>query len=166
MKILDRLKRGQEELIGFAIIMVVVFVILLVFLGLSMRDRGHDPIESYEVEAFIDAMLAYTTDCEDYLDTYESLDDLLFKHFNNEQCVNGPPGPILDSTLMDLLNKSWNVGPNASIKGYDMVIRGGGAAAITMTFGEGNQTSNSRGSLKSLYSSRGSPINITFIAYY
>ncbi|MBU0958558.1 MAG: hypothetical protein KKB31_01305 [Nanoarchaeota archaeon] len=157
-------KRAQEEMVGFAIIMVVVFVILLVFLSLSLRNKESQAVESYEVEAFIDSMLAFTTPCEDYLDVYESVQDLLFKHFDHEPCVNDFSTAILMPTLEGILNNSWNVGQNNSVKGYSLQILSGSSDVINL--GRGNQTRDSKGSAKTLYRSRGDPIDITFIAYY
>jgi len=161
---IKKIKRAQEEMVGFAIIMVVVFVILLVFLSLSLRNSDEQAVKSYEVEAFVDSMLAFTTPCEDYLDVYEDVHDLLFKHFDREACVNGFSTDILIPTLGGILNSSWSVGQNNSVKGYSLQILSGNSDIINI--GGGNQTRNSRGSEKSLYRSRGNPIYIKFTAYY
>ena len=42
-----RSKLGQEEMVGFAIIMVIVFVIMLVFLGFSMSNSDKEAVENY-----------------------------------------------------------------------------------------------------------------------
>ena len=61
-------KKAQEEMVGFALIIILVAVILLIFLGFSLRDQEKETIESYEVESFIQSFLQYTSDCRDNLE--------------------------------------------------------------------------------------------------
>ena len=58
-------KRAQEEMVGFALIVIIVSVILVIFLGFSLRDQGKENVESYEVESFIQSFLQYTSECRD-----------------------------------------------------------------------------------------------------
>ena len=61
-------KKAQEEMVGFAIIMVIVGVIMLIFLGFWLAKPQTDSVESYEVQSFIQAFLQYNTNCEDNLE--------------------------------------------------------------------------------------------------
>jgi hypothetical protein len=58
-------KKAQNEIVGFAIILVVVSVALIMFLVISAKKPSDDFIENYEVEAFIQSFLEYTTTCAD-----------------------------------------------------------------------------------------------------
>ena len=57
-------KKGQEEMVGFALILILVAIIVLVFIGFSIRSPEKESVESYEVESFLQSMLQYTTECE------------------------------------------------------------------------------------------------------
>jgi len=56
-------KKAQEEMVGFALIIIVVAVILLVFLSIGLRKDGREDVESYEVASFIQSLLQYHTSC-------------------------------------------------------------------------------------------------------
>ena len=49
MKSKDKL--GQEEMIGFVLIIILVAIIILVFLSFSLKKPVKDNVESYEVES-------------------------------------------------------------------------------------------------------------------
>ena len=70
-------KYGQEEMVGFALIMIIVAIILLIFLSFSLGKSEKETVESYEVESFIQSMSQYTTDCRDNLE-YVSIQKLIF----------------------------------------------------------------------------------------
>ena len=43
MKALSRIKsRGQEEMVGFALIIIIVSVIILILLGFSLNKNGRE----------------------------------------------------------------------------------------------------------------------------
>ena len=56
-------KKGQEEIIGFVIIVVVVMIVLLVFLAFIFKNPVKISNEK-ELENFIDSVVLYTTPCE------------------------------------------------------------------------------------------------------
>ena len=49
-------KRGQQEIVGFVLIVVLVVVGLMVFLIMSLRDSP-EAVESLEVENMLDALM-------------------------------------------------------------------------------------------------------------
>ena len=56
--------KGQEEMVGFALIVIIVAIILLVIIGLSLGTRGNrEAVQSYEAESFLSAALQYTSNC-------------------------------------------------------------------------------------------------------
>jgi hypothetical protein len=141
-KIKNRL--GQEEMVGFALIVIIVAVILLVFLSLSFSKRNTQTVQSYEVENFLKTSLQYTTNCEFYREGYVSLETLIFKCYENKTCINGNNGcVVLGTTLKEMLNESWKAGSDKPIQGYVLNISINGQQL--KSFKEGNTTLNSRG---------------------
>ena len=83
-------KKGQEEMLGFALIIIIVAVILLVFLGFSLRGSQKQGVESYEADSFMQAFLQYTTDCaENYETDYLDIQDLVFECDDGNTCLDG-----------------------------------------------------------------------------
>ena len=44
-------KKAQSEMVGFALIIIIVAVVLLVFLSASVRNSNDDNTQSFEVES-------------------------------------------------------------------------------------------------------------------
>lgn len=136
--------KAQEEMVGFAMIIIVVSVILLVFLTFSLRSPQKDTVESYEVDSFIQSMLIYTTDCEDNIEPL-SIQDLIFSCNKNEKCIDERPScDVLSSVLADLTKESWPVGDERPIKGYELDITSDTKNILNIK--EGTTTVNSKGS--------------------
>lgn len=152
-------KRAQEEMIGFALIIVVVTVILLVFLGFSLNNQGKESVESYEVESFIQSFLQYTSECRDNFG-FLSVQELIQDCNNNRICLNGEETcNVLNETLNGLIKESWKIGPERPVKGYELRIN---SLNKEIEFKEGNFTGNSKGAIQFLPND----IEITFTAYY
>jgi len=154
-------KSGQEEMIGFALIMIVVVVILLIFVGFSLRNSQKETVKSYEVESFIQAFLQYTTNCVDgYEPRYYSIRKLITACKNKEVCLGGQNTcEVLNSTLSEIIEKSWQVGENLPVKGYELKILSNNKEILFIQ--EGNSTSNSKGAVQYF-----KDIDIFFTAYY
>lgn len=152
-------KKAQEEMVGFALIIIVVAVILLIFIGFSLKTPKKENVESYEVESFIQSSLQYTTDCRDNLRTF-SIQKLISSCRNDEICLDGRNTcEVLNSTLKGIVEESWKVGENTPIKGYEFKIISDKKEMLK--FGEGNITANSKGSVQYFPN-----IEIFFTAYY
>jgi len=143
-------KKGQSEIAGFAIILVIVAVIMLIFLSFSLNKSNEEFTQSYEVDGFIQASLEYTTVCaQNYEPNYLSIRKVLVKCVENDPCYSeagiGPnPCKILNETLTDLVKSSWNVGEDWPTKGYVLNITNKGEELFSLE--EGNITKNSKGS--------------------
>ena len=123
LPLIPRNRSGQEEMVGFAIILVIVSVIVLVLLGFMLNNpKDAGAVESYEVESFIQSSLQYTTDCETYLG-FLPIKDLIIDCESEGKCLDEREScNVLNSTLNDLISKSWNVGEKSAIKGYKLKI--------------------------------------------
>lgn len=157
--------RAQEEMVGFALIIIIVAVILLVFLGFSLRNSQKEMVESYEVESFIQAFLQYTSDCRDSGDLdYLSIRKLIFDCNSNKMCLDERAScDVLNFTLAGIVEESWNVGADRPVKGYELNITVNGEEMLF--FEKGNITNNYKGSMQNFVKS-GNSFDILFTAYY
>ena len=152
-------KKAQEEIVGFALIIIVVAVILLVFIGFSLKNQESGAIESYEVDSFIQSSLQYTTNCTDSLQTL-SIQRLISYCQRQESCLDGRSTcDVLNSDMKGILEESWKIGSERPVKGYEMNITSGGKNVFYMN--QGNSTLNSKGSAQYLQDA-----SIVFKAYY
>jgi hypothetical protein len=159
-------KRAQEEMIGFALIIILVAIILLVFLGISLRSPQKENVESYEVKSFVQAFLQYTTDCRDSNDLgYFSVKDLIFSCNRNEKCLDERNTcEVLNFTLTGITEESWKVEGDRPVKGYELKILKDETEIILM-IEKGNVTDNYKSSVQD-FSKSGSSFDIFFTAYY
>ncbi len=158
-------KKAQEEIVGFALIIIIVAVILLIFLGFSLNTSQKEIVESYEVDSFIQAFLQYTTDCRDQSDLeYLSIQKLIFNCYNDGVCLDERyTCEVLNSTLKDVVKKSWKVEGDRPVKGYELKIIIDNVERLL--FEEGNITQNYKGSMQD-FAKRGEDYEIYFKAYY
>jgi maltodextrin utilization protein YvdJ len=156
-------KIAQEEMIGFVLIMIIVAVIILVFLGFSLSGSKKESVESYETESFMQAVLQYTTDCQDDLGEL-NIQKLMFECYDEEKCSDERETcSVLDSNLKEMLKESWKTGEESPIKGYELRIVSE-EREIEYIF-EGENSGNSKGSYQSL-SKSGVDLEIFFTVYY
>ena len=159
-------KRGQEEMVGFALIIIIVAIILLVFLSISLRNNDKETVESYEIESFIQAFLQHTSQCRraDNLD-FLSVQRLIFSCDSGDPCLGDiEPCEMLSETMIGLMDESWPVGEDRPIKGRKLEILSKGVELINMPL-EGIVTANSKGAVQEFFRS-GSEISINFVVYY
>ncbi|MEK6817325.1 MAG: hypothetical protein AABX80_00845 [Nanoarchaeota archaeon] len=144
-----KLKKGQEEMIGFALIIILVSVILLVFLAFSL-NKPKTEIESYEVNSFLQTSLQYTTTCQTAsgIKKFNAIKDLVFECDLKNKCSNEENTcEVLNETLTDILKESWPTGEDRPNKGYELTINTG--ENLILSLQEGNLTKNCRGSSQS-----------------
>ena len=152
-------RRAQSEMAGFAIIIIIVAVLILVFLSFSVKKDSGDVTESAEAENFVRAILQFTTDCEyrghflDYLDLIERCGD-------EGVCADGRTAcDVLDPTSEEILDGSWKVGEDEVTKGYDFSVFYEGDELVGLS--KGNVTRNSFGS-RQVFSG---DVEISFVEY-
>jgi hypothetical protein len=165
VKMLNKKKKAQEEIVGFALIIIIVAVILLFFINFYIRSGEKESVDNYEVDSFIQAFLYYTTECEDYLE-YLSVQDLILECDDDALCLDEEKAcDVLNSTLRNIVDKTWRVGENYPVKGYELNITANEEEIPFLSFMEGNITRNYKGAEQSLPKS-GYLIKIFFRAYY
>ena len=137
-------KKGQEEIVGFVVIVVIVGVIILILLGFLLNSPDESAIESYEVESFIDSMLQYTTNCESQLE-YLSVQKLIAYCENEEICLNREDScNILNSTIKEIIENGWNVNEQSAVKAYEFNIFNEDIEIFSVE--KGNKSSSYKGS--------------------
>lgn len=157
-------KSAQEEIVGFALIIIIIAIILLVLLVFSLNKPEKEAVESFEVGSFINTFLQYTTDCaETYEPNYANVQKLISNCNSGEFCLDGRNAcEALNSTLNNIIKKSWKTGEESPIKGYELKIISSGVESLILK--DGNETNNYKSDFVSL-SGSGKP-EVYFSVYY
>lgn len=119
MKIMKS-KRGQEEIIGFVMIVVIVAVIGLIFLVISLREKPSIERESKDIRLFLDSLGEYTSECAvNYEPDYSRARELLIECYNGKQCLSGKKAcDVLKNILESSIESGYPYGEEMAIKGY------------------------------------------------
>ena len=138
-------RKGQSEMVGFGLIIVIVAVLILIFLSIYFRSTNEDITESFEVEAFIQSILQYSTTCEmDYSGNYRDVRRLLFDCKANKHCFDERDScVVLNDTIYEILEGSWEIGPDLPNKGYLLNATVEGEELVG--FKKGNETNTNKG---------------------
>ncbi len=162
-------KSGQEEMVGFGLIIVIVAIIFIVLISLYIK-KPSEKVTDYEVNSFIQSVLQYTTTCEDETGNV-TVQKLITKCQENELCGyrNMNPCLVLNATIRNMVRESWgDIGTEGKIRGYNFIINmseGVDEEEIQfLNIKSGVVTNNYRGSGQTLPNS-GGYIHILFYVY-
>jgi hypothetical protein len=156
------LKQGQEEMVGFVMIIILVSVALLVLLWFMLKTPDKNAVENYEVESFIQSALQYTSSCETEIE-FLSMQNLIVSCERERMCLDGRNScDVLNNTLKDLVKKAWNVNNQSAVKGYKLGIMAGEKGIIMLK--EGNETRNYKGGLQD-FAKSGSDYEVSLNVY-
>lgn len=148
-------------MVGFAFIVIIVAVILIVFLSIAFGGKRDEGPQSFEVESFLQSALAQTTDCFDGI-KYLSVKQLVFDCADVEFCEDSRSTcTVLTEYLGNISDLSWNTGSDTL--GYVLNVNLNGAPMI-QEISFGNITRNYRGASQS-FSTGGNIHDISFKAY-
>jgi hypothetical protein len=114
-------KKGQEEIVGFVVIVVIVAVVFLVILGLYLRQATPaTQKESIDVGQFLDSAMEYTSECKASPSSqYFSLGELVKECYDKSSCLSGEGScSVLNRTLQGIMKVNWKYGPDRPFKGY------------------------------------------------
>jgi len=134
MKILRKKIKGQEEMVGFALIIILVAIIFLVFLSVYVKKPQSENIDNPEANSFVQSFLQYTTTCEQDSENI-TIQRLISKCQERIPCSNKDPCIILNNTIKSIINESWKVGPTSYVKGYSLIINVGDKQFLNVTKG-------------------------------
>lgn len=115
-------RKGQEEIVGFVAIIIIVSLVVVFFLGISLRNQDESLGESKALSQFIESAKVFTSTCDLGLkERYADMQQLAEECHKNSQsrCVNGElVCQAYNRTMIKILDSSWKIGPEMAIKGY------------------------------------------------
>lgn len=119
-------KSGQEEFVGFAIIMVIIAIIGVIFLGIMMRQGSGDSqaYRSVDAENLLGSMMQVTSSCVESPPFFREMRDLVKDCDEDRECEDG-------RLACDVLEEevSWNLDKamesDNKIKGYNFKVGAG-----------------------------------------
>jgi hypothetical protein len=106
MRDLLRFKRGQQEMVGFVLIVVLVVIALVIFLVISAR-KPQTESQNSGIENMLEVIMKYTTDCAPVFEPqYDNMQDLIKSCYDNERCsnLNKMGCDYLNETLKNVLD--------------------------------------------------------------
>jgi len=161
-RITKKNKRAQEEIVGFAMIVIIVSIILIFFLVFSLSEKTET--ESYEAESFLQSSLHYTSSCA-YDEKYLSVQDLIFSCYAEKKCDNEEEAcDVLNETLKGMLDEGWRTGEDSPVKGYNLTILL--EKELIISIEEGNVTKSYKGAQQQIPRGSGASVRVLFNLYY
>ena len=145
--------KGQEEIVGFVAVVVLVSVIALIFVTLSFRGSGVVAQDDESMREALESALQYTSSCSiPGVLGQARLGELFAPCMEQKNCEDGRVScEVLNNTLRDLLHIGLSVGPDRPFKGYSFSASGLDNSSIKGSVGsniikleEGNCTSYSK----------------------
>jgi hypothetical protein len=167
IKKIIKLKKAQDEMVGFGLIIVLVSVILLVFVASTLNKTKNltKAIDDYEANAFVQSTLQYTTACK--IDSKNiDVTNLIFKCTNKVKCSNNLDSCyVLENTIKEILKESWKAGGLNVTKGYELVILTNSEVLIKISEGDIN-SKNFRANPPTEIEKSGDHVEFYFTVYY
>ena len=120
-----KMKKGQEEMVGFVLIVLIVVIIAVVLLGISLRnqDDKKDVQQSEELGSFLSSIRHVTTECE-RSERKQSIGQLVGECYKGRECMDGTSScEVLDSVLKEILeNSNYQVSKDSVNVYYELSI--------------------------------------------
>lgn len=120
------MRKGQEEMTGFALIVIIVAIVGVFFLAFALKRDSGSSYESLEVQQFLDSAMLVQSQCKIAGSIYFArVDDLMQRCYENkaDSCDNGNGVcNYLEDFLKEVTLKGWNIGPEAFYTGYKLSL--------------------------------------------
>jgi hypothetical protein len=149
-----RNKKGQQEMVGFILIVVLVMIGLMVFLVISVREPPRVE-NSLVVENLLGSVMRHTTECAIvYEPNYDDFEDLFKSCHFGDQCTN------IGKSACEYLNESLRavlgdmIASEASINSYGLGFFAKDEAGMTgfLQINEGNCSGSVKSAQRSIVS--------------
>lgn len=117
-------RKGQEEIVGFVLIVVILVIAMVVFLGIKLRNPEPSQKESEILYQFIESSMEQTTGCQIRQNTKNiALNELIKEcHSFDNNCLSGSSScSVAEDTMKEILESAWKVGPDYPYKGYEIL---------------------------------------------
>lgn len=113
-------KKGQEEIVGFVVVVVLVAVVFVVFLGFSFSKK--DAVQekgSKDIKQFLESVREVRSECV-IGNIPINLKELLGACYDDLDCGSGKKAcEELNKTSKELLEAGYHVGNESYVKGYE-----------------------------------------------
>jgi hypothetical protein len=115
------MKKAQQEIAGFVLIVVLVVVASFIFLVFSLRNRDVRT-DSVEVSTLLNALLMQTTDCVVNQPLPENIRGLIRESYSGKSCAHtgGPARTYLKDQLKELMDDVMKI--ENRFEGYRITI--------------------------------------------
>lgn len=157
-------RQGQNEIVGFAVIIVIVSIIGLIFLSFSIGRGDETKKTSAEISDFLQSSMYHTTNCTtSYIPDYKNIQDLIKSCYRNENCINldKMACAVLKEDFSKIVKESFQVSEIAKNKAYklsiyyeDLVIEGR-EELMNFTEGKFNNCSREAGASQAIFMDNG-----------
>jgi hypothetical protein len=113
-------KKGQNEIVGFVMIVVIVVIIGLFLLAFYLRHESART-ESKNVRNFLKASLSYTTPCTVDIEPLK-IREVAKRCYEKKTCGEKDSCALLNETFSELLEQTWKINSNRPVNSYDLDI--------------------------------------------
>jgi len=112
-----RHKKSQSEILGFVVIVVLITIVGVIFLGISLRNKGGIQQDNIEISNFLGAIMKVTSDCVIKEPFYASVEELVKSCRRSESCTDGRTScEVLEGIYNQTIENIWQVGADRPIK--------------------------------------------------
>ena len=115
---IDDRKKGQQEIVGFVLIVVLVMVVLMVFFVISVRDTGEE-VSDVGISNMLDIVMRMTTECATVTaPDYDDFEEWFKSWFKGKNCnsLDVSACEYLDENFEDVVDSM--VSGDSSIDGW------------------------------------------------
>ena len=138
VKNLDINKRAQEEMTGFALIIIIVAILGLVALTFMLRKPSESQYNSFEIQQFLDSVSRVQGTCTPQLDFAPlKISGMVQECFSNNatQCKSQETVcQALEKSLKEIITGSWNIQPNSPYTGFKLDLVFEGSSNLSSSF--------------------------------
>jgi hypothetical protein len=114
-----QIKKAQEEIAGFVVIVVLVSVLFVVFLGLNLNKPQNTNKESKELVSYLDSLKEFTTNCTLDNRNYANIGEILGYCYKKKSCAQKEDScSVLNNTLKEIFKATMPFGKDYNLKGY------------------------------------------------
>jgi hypothetical protein len=121
---MKNVKKGQEEIVGFVLIILLVSVIAVIFLAISMR-KPLEKLPSTELESFLQSSMRVSTSCSISKERVYSFKEVISSCAEtNDKCLNDKTAcDTLNETAARILADNWRVCEDCPTKSYKFSVK-------------------------------------------
>lgn len=117
-------RKGQEELVGFVAVVVLVLVIGLIYLTLSLRHTTPQAIKSVEVSQFLESARHLTVFCESsFYNQSISLARAFELCRRGAFCGSSSSCDLLNNTTSGMIRAALNPGAEQPVQAFELNAR-------------------------------------------